>query len=328
MRILLGVTAVVRGLEAYRILSPLALPTVVKIPYVTWMPPPTELVIQLIVVVWLVAGIAFAVGYRTQISGTLLTLAMAVGLLIDQQAYSNHLYLLTILTGLLTLSRPGGAWSFDLRRAKAPVTSLLWPLVLMKVQISVVYLFAAFTKVHAEYLTGRVLAGQLGGFVSFPEQWRVPRVLMVLAISSVVIEAFLAVYLWHPEKRFLAVGAGVLLHGAIPFVMQPVVQLSVFSSMMLSSYLLFIPRGAEGRQVVAPAGIARWVRRLDVLGIMSVTTGQTISTERDGRSADDWQAVTAIADELPATYLVAPFLRLPGLRTWGSRALRGRIPSA
>ncbi|MDH5420461.1 MAG: HTTM domain-containing protein [Acidimicrobiia bacterium] len=323
LRIALGVIAVARGLEAYRILSPLALPTVVKIPYVTWMPAPTDLAILSIVIVWLTAGITFAIGYRTQISGTLLTFAMAAGLLIDQQGYSNHLYLLTILVGLLTLSRPGGAWSFDLRRMKEPVTSLLWPLVLMKVQISVVYFFAAFTKLHEEYLTGRVLAGQLGGLVVLPEQLRVPRILMVLAISSVVVEAFLAVYLWHPEKRFMAVGAGVLLHGVIPFVMQPFLQLTVFSSMMLSSYLLFIPRHAARRQVIAPDGIARLVRRLDVLQVMSVVSGESVSTERDGRSAVDWQAATAIADELPAMYLIAPFLRLPGIRTWGSRALRG-----
>ncbi len=316
LRLLLGTVAIVRGVEAYRILRPLSKVHILNVPYVEWMPSPSQGVIVAIAVLWVGAALCFAVGYRTQVSGILLTVAMAAGLLIDQQGYSNHLYLLTVLVGLLTMSRPGGAWSLDLRHGRGPASSILWPLVLMKVQISVVYLFAAFTKFHGEYLSGRVLAGQVGhGVVPIPDSLKTGQIFMTLAISSILIEIFLAIYLWHPERRFLAVGAGVLLHATIPFLMQPFLQLSVFSAIMLSSYLLFLPPLIGGRTVGAPPVIRQIIGRLDVLRLMRLETGEQLSTQRDGRTLVGRQAALVIADELPASYLIAPFLRLPGVST-------------
>ena len=324
LRVLLGSVAVVRGLEAHRIMRPFSSADVIRIPYVTWMPEPSGPLVTLLVVVWLTAGLLFTVGYRTRLSGFALTAAMAAGLMIDQQAYSNHLYLLTVMVGLLTLSGPGGAFSIDARWGRGPTHALMWPLVLMKVQITVVYLFAALTKLNSTYISGRVLAGQLGtGLVPFPDGWRVPRVLMWFAVASVVVEIVIAFYLWHPQRRFIGVGAGVLLHVSIVLAMTPFIQLAVFSSLMLASYLLFIP-AREPRTVEAPPALGQLVARLDWLKTMTVSPGTALRTQRGAVAHDDWSAAIVIGDELPAVYLAAPFLRLPLVRNLGANWLARR----
>lgn len=320
LRIVFGAISIVRGLEAIRISWPLTSDTVVRIPYATWIPEPDRVTIIVILVVWLVGGACFTVGYRTQISGTALAAAMTVGLLVDQQTYSNHLYLLAILVALLTMSRPGAQWSMDARSGSASGDSVLWPIVLMKLQVSIVYLFAAITKLNAEYLSGSVVAGQLGqGLIPFPADWKVGRVMMVVALASVTVELLIAGYLWHPRRRFVAVGAGVLLHGAIPLLMQPFVQLAVFSAIMLASYVLFIPPEVGGRLVKAPRPLTERLEGLDLLCLLTIEESGTLSTRRGDETVSGWRAVVRVADELPATFLVSPFLRLPLIRSLPNR---------
>lgn len=311
LRLVFGTAAFVRGLEAWPILEPLSSSHVLKVPYFEWLPSPHPALITSIVILWLLASATFALGLRTQRSGTLLTLAMGAGLFIDEQAYGNHLYLLTVMVALLTLAGPGGAWSFDARRGRGPERSLVWPLALMKIQVSIVYFFAAVAKFHGEYFSGRVLADHLGfGLVSLPDALLTPLILKSLAIASVLMELILAMYLWHPKRRYVAVGLGVLLHGTIPFLMQPLLQLTLFSLIMLSSYLLFLPREG-GRRVSASPALAQRLRRWDWFRLLEIEEGKTLRTTREEHTLDGERALAAIADELPATYLLAPFLRLP-----------------
>ena len=97
VRIGLGAAAVLRGIEAIRILYPLTDPDVLHFPWFDALPALTPTVVTVIVVVWLLSAVMFTVGRRARLSGGVLTAVMAISMAFDQQAYSNHLYLLLSL---------------------------------------------------------------------------------------------------------------------------------------------------------------------------------------------------------------------------------------
>lgn len=319
LRIVLGLVAFVRAFEGFRVLWPLTDPAVVQVPFVMWSPRPTALVLALLLGVWAVSAALFAIGWQTRSAGVALTLSLAGALFIDQQGYSNHLYLLTVLVGLLTLAGAGAAFSLDAAHGGGVETVERWPVLLMKLQVTVVYLFAALTKLNAAFLGGAVLRAQLGaGLVPVPDE--LPSgVVTFIAVAAVVIEFAIAAYLWHPRRRWVAVGAGVLLHGAITLLMAPFLQLLVFTAIMWASYLLFIPAEPGSRSVRSPEPFRQTLRRLDVLGVFALEAGAKLKTSRDDHHTEGWRALVEVLDEIPVFFLVAPFLRLPLLRTMAGR---------
>src|SRR4029079_19384281 len=90
--------------------------------------------------------------------GVILTLSMAYTLFFDQQLYSNHLYLATLVMLLLTIAESGARFSLDARWAGGRDLILEWPIVLLKIQISIVYFYAALLKINSQYLSGVMLA--------------------------------------------------------------------------------------------------------------------------------------------------------------------------
>jgi hypothetical protein len=74
--------------------------------------------------------------------------------LIDQTAYLNHYYLISLLSGLLVVLPAHRAWSVDAWRR--PATRLdavpVWTWNLLRFQIAVVYLFVGLAKVNPDWL--------------------------------------------------------------------------------------------------------------------------------------------------------------------------------
>ena len=97
-------------------------------------------------------------GLRTRLCGTILTLSMAYTLFFDQQLYSNHLYLATLVVLLLTIADSAARWSLDARRLGRRDLILEWPTLLLKIQISIVYFYAALLKINPQYLSGTMIA--------------------------------------------------------------------------------------------------------------------------------------------------------------------------
>jgi len=141
------------------------------------------------------------------------------------------------LVGLMVLADAGAGMS--IRGADRPVVR--WPLLLLKFQLSVVYVFAALTKINDDFLSGEILAGSLGtGIVPFPESLRTPVFLSILAGIAVIVEFAVGTLIWHRRYRFLAFALGLGFHLAIPLSMQPTAELVVFSLEMLALYPLFL----------------------------------------------------------------------------------------
>lgn len=318
----------------------LADPAYIRTPYVEWAPGLSEPMAWGLIGLWLASVVAFGIGWRTRVAGTVLTLTLAAVLLADQQLYSNHLYLMVLVTGLLTAGDAGAALSVDAIRDGERSPGAGWPRTLLRAQVSIVYGFAALSKVNLTYLSGSVVASYLRreGPLAVPAEWRTVEPMMVLAILAICLEGFVAIGLWLPRWRAAAIVAGLLLHVGITAWLSPTYQIAVFSLLMLPLFVLFLDTTPE-RVVVWDdgcgfcAGWVRWFRRLDWLRVLrfvprSELAGAGLPVGEDDaaralqligprRVRTGFSAVVGIAELLPVSFLWAPVFRVPGIRAIG-----------
>src|SRR5688572_6287434 len=158
------------------------------------------------ILVWVLAAMAFVIGWKTRIAGAVLACVIGYSLLLDQQLYSNHLYLLFLIVMLLTIADSGAAISIDARQAER-ASMPGWPIWLLKAQVSIVYIFSAIAKLTPQYLSGEVLTESLKqtGFFTVPMAWRVPVAMKLLAIVAIAMELFVGLGLWSRRLRVVAV---------------------------------------------------------------------------------------------------------------------------
>jgi len=205
-------------------------PDIMRAPVVDAVPYPSDGAVLALAGLAVVAAALLAAGVWDRLAAGVLAAGIAAVLALDAQLYANHLYLL----GLVLL-----IWAVAPLDARA--ASYRW-------LVSIVYGFAALTKLNVTYLSGLVLSANLGtGPVPLPEALNVWWLLSGLAILSVIVEAFLAVALWLPRWRREAVIVGVSLHAGILALMSPWWNLLVFGALMISLYSAFVADPAAGR---------------------------------------------------------------------------------
>ena len=250
LRIAVGLNAVLCGIETWTNFRAVLQPTGLRVPFAglplfsaEWSVP--------FMAVWFAAAALLALGCWTRSAGGVLALLMAYVLLVDQQTYSNHLYLLTLEVIFLVLGNAGAAWSVDAWRRGYEEQTPSWLVTLWKIQISIVYFFAAAAKVNATFLSGEVLAiyWPTTGALAFLEPLREPWILGAMAWISVGVEFFLAFALWSRALRRLAGVLGIGLHlGMILLVSQKdPTGIIVFALASLPPYLLFFDWGRARR---------------------------------------------------------------------------------
>jgi hypothetical protein len=253
-----GLAAIGFALESWVNMSRLLSPLVVKMPYVAWFPRISLAALPLFVGVWLAAALALALGLRARLAGAVLTALMAYALSLDQQLYSNHLYLATLVVLLLTIADSGARFSLDARRSGGRERIPEWPILLLKLQVSIVYFYAAILKLNSQYLSGTILGHfwPLRELTALPGGFSPALLAQLLAVLSILIELFLAFALWVPRLRWLALVVGIGFHmmiiftgGETPGV--PDIPFLIFAMVTIAPYALFFdlaPRrvAAEG----------------------------------------------------------------------------------
>lgn len=226
LRVVLGLVCLFRALEEWRIMSRVFRPGAVRFPVFDWLPVVNGRHALFLVVIWLVAAAAFTIGWNVRLAGLILAATMFATLFIDQQLYFSHLYLISLEVLLLAIANPHFG-----DRAVA-----YWPIFLLKAQLSIVYFFAAVSKLTPAYLSGWMIGANLRRSIVVG-----PNTLRAFAIGSIVVEIFLAFALWSPRWRKLAVVVGVLLHIGMVTMLAPVVaaQLALFAIACLAIYPLY-----------------------------------------------------------------------------------------
>ncbi|MGH2428490.1 MAG: HTTM domain-containing protein [Candidatus Limnocylindria bacterium] len=346
-RMAVGLAAAVKAVELAPVLTRFAEPGPLRIPYAEGLPTVADLPAAAVTLVWLLAALAFAAGATTAVTGTVLVVVLAAVLASDQQLYSNHLYLLTLLVALLTLARAGAALSVDARRGGGRDRIADWPLQLVRAQVSIVYLFAALAKVTGVYLSGSVVAVTLrrDGPLAIPAEWRVFELMAAAAMLAILVELWLSIALWRPRWRPAAFATGFLMHVGIAVWFAPTIQLVIFSLIILAPYVLFLDAQPASRVAVwdDSCGFCRgtigWARRLDwlhairfvpgsdtaavrALGISQEEADRALQLRFGGVNVSGFRAVSAMLEVLPVSFLWAPLLRLPPVRAVGDAAYR------
>ncbi len=249
-RIIIGVASTLAAFEMWRLLRRLLIPTTIKLPYFPWLPVLPAASIWAFILLWMLAAAAFAVGWHTRIAGAVLACAIGYSLMLDQQLYSNHLYLLFLTVLLLTLAA-------DDAGGTARETVEGWPIWLLKIQVSIVYIFSAMAKLTPQYLSGEVLTHslKLEGFLTVPMSWRLPVAMKLLSGIAIAAELFVGLGLWSRRLRPVAVLVGVLFHLFIIAALDSSrLSLSVFALEVFAVYLLFFDaRPHQSTESVPPA---------------------------------------------------------------------------
>jgi len=220
-RVGVGLAATVKALEFWPVLVRLAGdPRVVQMPLAPW-PRPSAAAAPWVAAAWAGLGLTVAAGKAVPVTGTLLAVLVGYVLTLDQQTYSNHLYLLSLLALLLALAHT--------RRHREPALALLrWQLV-------VVYGFAAASKINGDFLSGRVIAENLHPAFGVPAAGPLPA---SLAVAAIAIEVFVAWSLLRRRWRAAGVTVGLALHLAFVLAITQTIPMIAFAVMCLSIYPL------------------------------------------------------------------------------------------
>jgi hypothetical protein len=249
-RMLLAFALGVCVLESSAVLSGIAAGKL-QYPVLAIIPSPTPLTVQAFQVVGLLAAVCLLLGLFAGASAVTGCAVLAGALLWDQQTYSSHHLLVTLLLAYLAFARAGQRWGIAAKRRPEHDDVPWWPQLLMMTQVSVLYLFAGLSKVNARFLSGEPLQEWM--WLDAP-LW----VFQALAVATVATELFLAAALWMRRLRVLAVVAGVGLHLSILVgLTDQTFVLTAFAAASLSTYWLFLrrpgPRSADAEDAAPPA---------------------------------------------------------------------------
>ncbi len=180
---------------------------------------------------------------------TTLSMYYYFGLELGREPWTHHhAYLLAFATLLCAFTPCGRSYSLDrwwalCRAQKAGLPpprewGNLWGLRLIALQLSMVYLYSAYNKTTAAYLTGERMEGYLLRYYLGSDLPRWPgfhELMAVMGSGTVVLEYALAVGLLFASTRRWLVIPGLLLHGSF-YVLLPIL---TFSATMVLLYLAY-----------------------------------------------------------------------------------------
>ncbi|WP_197377116.1 HTTM domain-containing protein [Mycolicibacterium baixiangningiae] len=205
---------------------------------------------QGLVVGWavlLVAGVALTVGWHSRVAALLVYL-----LVISFEHRNPHIFnsgdnLIRIEALILAISPSGAALSLDRMRTVGSFWSAEvrphWPVRLMQVQLSVIYLSTVVTKLRGDVWpegTATSYALRLRDMTLLPvPEWAStsPLLMNVATWGTLAVELALGILVWNRRCRPWVLGAGVLLHLSI----LATLSVGFFSPAMFVLYLAFVP---------------------------------------------------------------------------------------
>jgi vitamin K-dependent gamma-carboxylase-like protein len=207
-------------------------------------------------VVTLVSSACLALGYRTRIAAVLVFLGLLSFVRRDPYAFDSGDALLRIIALYIALSGAGASLSLDrLRRARNRFWELpslaRWPVRLMQVQLSLIYLATVWAKTRGTTWndgTAVSYAVRIKDLTRFPLPDSLTTSVLVsnvLTYGTLALELAIAVLVWNRRARPWVLGAGVAFHLAISYS----IRVGFFTLAMLVLYLSFLPDDTASRLI-------------------------------------------------------------------------------
>jgi hypothetical protein len=168
-------------------------------------------------------------------------------------SYQHHylVVLLLVIASFVPWKRPPDA------EPSTPVRS--WALRLLLVQLAIMYLWAAVSKLDPAWLDGRTLGSQVSGAMRGAITSTVG--FKVVAVGVIGVELVLAATVWWRRAWFIAAPLGILFHGGI---LLSELEIGIFAFLMVALYIFIVPDRiwvwlAEQAPVLA---IRDWLKRV------------------------------------------------------------------
>jgi Vitamin K-dependent gamma-carboxylase len=199
-------------------------------------------------VLLLVAALALIAGWHSRIAAVVVFVLLQSFLRRGIYLFNAGDAILTIIALILALSSCGAALSLDQRRRTGSFWSAQtrspWPIRLLQVQLSVIYLVTVQAKLASKsWVDGSAVffAWRTDGrwaLLPAPE-WLATNAILVNAVTwgTLVIELALAILVWNRRCRFWVLAAGVVMHLTISINLN----VAFFSVAMFVLYLAFVP---------------------------------------------------------------------------------------
>ncbi|MGH2794560.1 MAG: HTTM domain-containing protein [Actinomycetota bacterium] len=207
-----------------------------------------DIAVVLVVLLLLVSSACLTLGYRSRFAAVCAWVALISLTRRDPLVFNSGDALLRNIAMFLALAPSGEALSIDRWRAdrssfwmfpaRAP-----WALRLIQVQISMVYLFTVWAKARGERWFGGTAVSEslrVDDLVRLPlPDALTDSVLLanVLTFGTLAVELGLALLIWNRRWRPYVIVAGIALHLFIELTFA----LGFFSTVMIASYLSFVP---------------------------------------------------------------------------------------
>jgi hypothetical protein len=190
--------------------------------------------------------VLFGLGVRPRPAGMLLAAALLPLAFLESGRRSRQVLL--VVLGCFSLVRSDAALAL---RARGGGAGPLWPIQLVRLQLSAVYAVNALMKTMPHYLSGEALHGmaaRLPNFVGTVAEGRlvlgplaVP--LPLAAALSAAAEWALAVAFWFPRLRLATAALGVGFH----LLLQQVLRIFMLDTVCMFLYLAFLLPFSDGR---------------------------------------------------------------------------------
>jgi len=307
-------------------------------PYASWMPRPSGELWELSLWVGVVAAVLMSLGILTRLATTTTFVVVAGNLLVSTTHFRHNRTFLAIVLGCLALLPVGhqlsvDAWWRRVRgRAWPTATSPLWPLMLLRVQVSLVYLASGISKlVDPDWFGGLVLWDRVVRYEHHLEPTPLPDwaidlltwrpLYFAVAPVAVLTEVFVGAGLWWTRGRLAALWVAFVFHLSIEIS----ASVEVFSYAAVAALAIWVTPSTRDRTLAlrTDGGGTRllsrvvwaldWFARFRVVeaepGAPSVTV-----VDRDGTARTGAAAVAFVLTRLPATFPLLPVLALVGSR--------------
>ncbi len=280
-----------------------------------------------------VAAVGLALGWRTRLVAPVTWLCVAGNLFLSQHHFRHNRAFLLVLLGAVALADSGRVLSLDARRRRARTgaqpgdpgddVGTIWPLWLVRVLASSVYLASGFSKlIDPDWSGGLVLWDRAVRHQHLVRE-RVPGPLAdvvvelvtarwVHAIASpiaVAMELFIGIAIWSARTRLAAVWVAVFFHLSIELS----ASVEVFSLAAIAALVIWATPSTRDRVVVVPD--ATWVRRLDWLARFEVRerpVAELSVTDRDGTVHTGGAARWLLWSRLPLVFPVVAVAHVLG----------------
>jgi Vitamin K-dependent gamma-carboxylase len=316
-------------------------------PFIGWLPelPPGAWFAML----WIgaAAAVLMAIGLCTRLA-TATTFAVVAGNLILSQTHFRHnRVFLAILLGGLALLPAGRVLSVDAwwrrRNGRALAdTARLWPVWLLRAQVSLVYIASGTSKLlDPDWIGGLVLWDRVVRYQHVLVPTPVPDwgidlltsrwLYFIVGPAAVATELFIGIGLWSMRTRLAAIWVALLFHMSIEIS----ASVEVFSYAAIAALAIWVTPVTRDRVVRLPAGRAAglgllvratdWFGRFDVVSTGDGSTGITVE-DRDGTVLGGTRALALVGSRLPLTFLFAAPCRLVTVARGGRpRATTGAV---